>query len=731
MDMLELKIYTKKQIHDVLMKLHRFFCFVVPNNNFVQKCEHLRLEVAFRSVQCDNLTTKIYGMKEFKEFIDAVNFKVEWLQAMGDVNNNVANVTNNFNRVNNSIAIREYDQSLLANYFCENQVLSEVLAEDTHEDMIKRSIDILKFLAEQAQLQQKDIDLLWRHALRGSRSFADVTYRVLYDLVNVIPWTLIEHVLTKINDIPLNTYDRLVLTLITEISQRCLNRAKFAHDVPKSVAEHHYGLMFLWRAMQDERTKDEEHIPLATSEIQLEAMNRLVSCLQIDAGLSYQFKKKKRVIRSINAYHLVHICLYAHIYNFIFIFIFIFMCLHDMRMKHTEKITKIYAWIICGAVVQSQIHCGSADVMSGAIGNNVTHISDSTEEKQETETPQLLQRHSTRNEIVGILVRQHRILDFDSPPEQAPSTTEKTANAAPRALVPPPVLHLRKLDNFKARFDFLRFLLQNSHLQLKRQQLEDLWKIVIGDKLDEKHENLSLICKSEHNHFFRWLKEICPTNNKNNNNSMSQAMTVDDAVHLFQTRLSLMPRKTMTSDSLECLHRYFELVHSVSIANAQSTGQIFQIPALSQAIDVMWEIAIEADEDRVAESCGVFVTAFYMKPIPGNDNTPLFNTNALNIFGESFVNDLTRLIQNAGNSANISSNTSNAITSFNDQKTDTNKTAPPIDKWQARHEFVEKCMGYLQQHGMSESPVRYLNRNNNNNNNNNMKALRQIRNSRT
>ncbi len=67
--------------------------------------------------------------------------------------------------------------------------------------------------------------------------------------------------------------------------------------------------------------------------------------------------------------------------------------------------------------------------------------------------------------------------------------------------------------------------------------------------------------KLKKNYFFKWL-DICPPLNLNTNTNAnySAAISADDAVNLFHSQLGSMPRKTMTSDSLQCLHQYFDLV---------------------------------------------------------------------------------------------------------------------------------------------------------------------------
>ena len=85
---------------------------------------------------------------------------------------------------------------------------------------------------------------------------------------------------------------------------------------------------------------------------------------------------------------------------------------------------------------------------------------------------------------------------------------------------------------------------------MSRKQLDDLWNIVIGDTLREDY-NIPYTYKLEQNYFFKWLKDICPplgVHQNTNNANYSPAISIDDAVNLFHTKLGCMPRKTMTSD---------------------------------------------------------------------------------------------------------------------------------------------------------------------------------------
>eukprot|EP01083_Nonionella_stella_P126876 384305_1 len=125
----------------------------------------------------------------------------------------------------------------------------------------------------------------------------------------------------------------------------------------------------------------------------------------------------------------------------------------------------------------------------------------------------------------------------------------------------------------------------------------------------------------------------------------------------------------MTSDSLQCLHQYFDLVYELATKNNKSEST----SNLSAALDVMWEIAIEAETDTVAQSCGVFILSFYMKPAVHQQQ----KNNTL----ESAVSD---------NILNLINGT-----------TTTQAPPPPqvvaaaANKWEGRRNFVDKCMDYI------------------------------------
>lgn len=136
--------------------------------------------------------------------------------------------------------------------------------------------------------------------------------------------------------------------------------------------------------------------------------------------------------------------------------------------------------------------------------------------------------------------------------------------------------------------------------------------------------------------------------------------------------------------ALGCLHKYFDLVHAVSTTpNMMDNSDELSASSadLTSAIDVMWDIAIEAEQKNVAESCGVFVTWFYMKPKLRSNGTKGSNVDAMSA---NVADSLT--------SALIASSTGAA---FDHTSTNLTKYSSFGDKWDQREVFIRKCTDYL------------------------------------
>ena len=498
-----LKQYSRSQVHVIMRKLY----FLLNNladstkrSDYIAKFEYLRLDIAFKWLCTDSLEKKITAWKEFKEFIEATQRKYDILNNPQKYSHNQL-PKNSFCKNPKSVPIFYINSKDVALFLHSKSVLNLFLAEDVHEELVKKSFDMMHFLGWYNLLDTKYINMLWSHCtIYKSQSFVNTVYKVIIDLFPSLTWDLVEYLLDLIIDIPLTQYNQSVIGLISNFCTKCLYRSSLSSSnkvIPQKIAEWHCGLKLLWRAMMSES---------AQQEIQQLAMSKLVHCLQSDAGAVHQEYCKN-------------------------------LCVENLRCSRSVGTSlRVLQNIINAHPIMPPPKNEEEDAKKEEVDEPMGDEDDAC----------CCHQASTRSEIIHSLQKHHGILNLFfqdlsrymssyNPMESQPEQKENAEDNMEKMQKP------RQIINFRARFDFLQFITQFSSLRFSSNQLDDLWKIVIGDTLKSDY-NIPHSYQLEQNYFFKWLKDICPKGN------VCSAISVDDAVNLFHTKLGCMPRKTMTSD---------------------------------------------------------------------------------------------------------------------------------------------------------------------------------------
>ena len=296
MSIKSLKQYSRSQVHQILKRLYFILNQQNPRDELVKKFEYLRLEIAYRWLCTDSLERKITAWKEFKEYIETTQRKYDILHNPQKYANQQL-LQWSYCKNPKSVAIYYINCADVARFLHQKKVLNLFLAEDVHEELLKKSFDIMYFLGWYQYLDTMDMNMLWSHSIEKTESFVSTVYKVVIDIFGSLSWDLVGHVLDLIIDIPLNIYNNHIIELISSFCYKCLQRAQIQNTttnqsntmaVPQKVAEWHCGLTLLWRAMQSERSHQDSNIPLAPPQIQQYAMNKLVVCVQSDSGTTHQ-----------------------------------------------------------------------------------------------------------------------------------------------------------------------------------------------------------------------------------------------------------------------------------------------------------------------------------------------------------------------------------------------------------------------------------------------------------
>jgi hypothetical protein len=132
----------------------------------------------------------------------------------------------------------------LVHWIEHKHILEVILQKSVHEELIKRSLKLFKFLAQAQRLTTQHITLIWEATLGKPKTIVYQLYNLLCDLIYFLPHPLIEFLCDKkLRQIPLEQLDNETLLLIRQATVCALNECE-------EEGNKWYGLETLWSAIQ-------------------------------------------------------------------------------------------------------------------------------------------------------------------------------------------------------------------------------------------------------------------------------------------------------------------------------------------------------------------------------------------------------------------------------------------------------------------------------------------------
>ena len=133
-------------------------------------------------------------------------------------------------------------------YIEREHLLEDALSVSTgHHELMKRSVDILKFFASESALENRHLDLIWTALSWAMKRDDDVQLQTLYKLLDDLAWQLssqhILHLFSLVESIPFAEYQLATLDLIKELTR--WTNAKTGGTAAKRA------MSLLWSCLQD------------------------------------------------------------------------------------------------------------------------------------------------------------------------------------------------------------------------------------------------------------------------------------------------------------------------------------------------------------------------------------------------------------------------------------------------------------------------------------------------
>ena len=217
--------------------------------------ESMTLHMSLRMIQAQVLATRIEGIGQLESTINTVKA----------VNGAAASSSSSSSSSGYypSSGSTSFTAAFLAQWLEDNRVVECLLGRDSHEQIVKRSPTILKFLATQHKLQGRHLDLLYQAMQGKHEGVVRIVYELLTDLAQVLNEEMLDVVFSRLQDKPLSEYKEFDLHIVKHFTLNAVkNRNDFANAqqreakgkaaaLPATSERKWYGLNIFWELIND------------------------------------------------------------------------------------------------------------------------------------------------------------------------------------------------------------------------------------------------------------------------------------------------------------------------------------------------------------------------------------------------------------------------------------------------------------------------------------------------
>jgi len=235
----EIKDLDRDMISKFIIKAQGLLANTLSREEIYALTETSELEIALRFLTCPYLEKRLRGINEIKEMAEKI-----------DLYEQTSSFSKMVHKATKHLSAKEF-----IDWIFKNKVFELILGDSMHIEIIKRTHDILKFIAKYETIPIHLIDLLW-NSCEGKH---EATLLAMYDLIIQISYHLndegIHRLKQKIESIPDEEQNEMTLNLIKGFAINTLPSYEEIRKEreSKQVDESKYHCVdVLWRLMLDD-----------------------------------------------------------------------------------------------------------------------------------------------------------------------------------------------------------------------------------------------------------------------------------------------------------------------------------------------------------------------------------------------------------------------------------------------------------------------------------------------
>jgi hypothetical protein len=268
----ELKTFKEAAMNKMITDVKTLLKLTKTDEEIAEFIETINLDTALRLMTSDVLEKKLNGMTKFDEIIKSVTmteaeelaqYKRPEPAATRIFSNGVMYISNRPVKETPKISRAKFlTADGIIKWVTDRKVVNTVLNRLQHEQVVKRSSGLLRFLAQQGALEDQHIDLLWAIATGRHEDLVRIVYRVFAELAQDLNETQLGYLFESIQRKPLNEYKEFDLSYVAEFTDNA---------VKKMDGKQWYGMDIFWGLLQDD-----SGIPPDLCDLTLEKLSALL-----------------------------------------------------------------------------------------------------------------------------------------------------------------------------------------------------------------------------------------------------------------------------------------------------------------------------------------------------------------------------------------------------------------------------------------------------------------------
>lgn len=233
----EIKDLDRDMVSNFISKSEQLLKKYYTKEDVYAITESCELDLALRFLKCPYFEKRLKGITEIKELSEKI-----------DTNEYIAK---NHTAVNTQNTRKTMTPKKFIKWIFKNQIFELILGDSMHNEIIKRTHDILKFIAKYETIPKNLIDLLWKACEGKHEAIMIALYDVIIQIADHLDDEGIERLKEKIEAIPEEEINEHTLNLIKGFASNTLPRYNDL-DFDKIDENQYHCLSTLWRLCLDD-----------------------------------------------------------------------------------------------------------------------------------------------------------------------------------------------------------------------------------------------------------------------------------------------------------------------------------------------------------------------------------------------------------------------------------------------------------------------------------------------